>query len=180
MKFAGVTDGSAEGAKVTLRFQNSPNFFDYVTSPITVTHTGNGVYQAVLTFGSAVPPLPANKYYAIYLKGEKHLATKFCQQTGQTTRCTGNGNISVPPATFNPASYVLEFTGLPLEPGDLYPQDGTVNSTDFTKIKDLLNKPCASLTVAEKLTGDLDYNGCVNVRDAFLMRQTLQTRYDEN
>ncbi|HET7099368.1 MAG TPA: hypothetical protein VFI61_04000, partial [Patescibacteria group bacterium] len=180
MKFAGVTDGSAEGAKVTLRFQNSPNFFDYVTSPITVTHIGNGVYQAMLTFGSSVPPLPANNYYAIYLKGEKHLATKFCQQTGQTTRCAGNGNISIPAATFNPASYVLEFTGLPLEPGDLYPQDGIASSADFTKIKDLLNKPCANLSVNEKLTADLDYNGCVNVRDAFLMRQTLQTRYDEN
>ncbi len=180
MKFAGVTDGSAEGAKVTLRFQNSPSWFDYITRPIMVTHIGNGVYQATLTFGYAVPPLPARSYYAIYLKGEKHLATKFCQQTGQTTRCTGNGSISIPAATFNPASYVLEFTGLPLEPGDLYPQDGIANSADFTKIKDLLSKPCSGLTVVEKMTADLDYNGCINVMDAFLLRKTLETRYDEN
>lgn len=180
MKFAGVTDGSADGARVTLRFQNSPNWFDYVTSPVVVRYIGNGVYQAWLTFGSDVPPLPANNYYSIYLKGEKHLSTKFCQATGQTVRCTGNGNISIPTATVNPNPFILDFTGIPLTPGDLPPQDGVANSTDFNIVKALLNKSCSNQTDTDILTADLNYDKCVNIKDIFMMRQTLETRYDEN
>ncbi len=180
VKFAGVTDGSANGAKITLRFQKPATDFDYITSPIEVSHVGNGIYQATLTFGTAIPWLPTGTPYTISAKGEKHLATKFCFATGQTTRCTGNGNISIPFQVVNPAPYILEFTGLPLEPGDLYIQDGIANSADFVKIKTLLDKPCSALTSQDKLTADLDYNGCINTRDAFLMRQTLQTRYDDN
>lgn len=180
MKFVGVTDGSADGAKVNIRFQNPTIGFDYFTSPVQVHHVGNGVYEASIVFGTATPPLPITGGYVISLKGEKHLATRFCEQTGQTLRCSGNWTIPIPLPAYNPSAFVFDFTGIALEPGDLYQQDGTANGADFTKIKDLLNKPCANLTNTEKLTADLDYSGCVNVRDAFLMRQTLQTRYDEN
>jgi hypothetical protein len=176
----GVTDGSADGAKVNIRFQNPTIGFDYFSSPVQVHHIGNGIYETSVILGTATPTLPTNGGYVISLKGEKHLATRFCEQTGQTLRCSGNWTIPIPLPTYNPSAFVLDFTGIALEPGDLYQQDGTANSADFTKIKDLLNKPCANLTNTEKLTADLDYNGCVNVRDAFLMRQTLQTRYDEN
>ena len=180
MKFVGVTDGSADGAKVNIRFQNPTIGFDYFTSPVQVHHVANGVYETSVIFGTATPTLPTNGGYVISLKGEKHLATRFCQQSGQTLRCSGNWTIPVPLPAYNPSAFVFDFTGIALEPGDLYQQDGTANSADFTKIKDLLSKPCANLTATEKLTADIDYSGCVNVRDAFLMRQTLQTRYDEN
>jgi hypothetical protein len=42
-----------------------------------------------------------------------------------------------------------------------------------------MGKLCSELTEEEKHTADLDYNGCVNIRDAFLIRKTLETRYDE-
>ncbi len=78
------------------------------------------------------------------------------------------------------ASPVFDFTGLPLEPGDLTPQDGKADNADFDKIKSLLSKPCSALTDVDKKTADLNYNGCVDIRDALLMRKTLETRYDEN
>lgn len=187
IKFAGVAEGSADGAGVSATFQSSEN--TYVTPPLTAHYIANGIYQ--ISFRPSTPfpgttlvqtnsgPKQGVLRYLTSLKGEKHLKTKFCGNTGIITRC---GQIvgSNEGLIIDPAGGTYDFTAFPLEPGDLYPQDGIANGADFTKIKDLLNKPCANLTNTEKLTADLDYSGCVNVRDAFLMRQTLQTRYDEN
>ena len=75
---------------------------------------------------------------------------------------------------------VFDFTGLSLDPGDLPPQDGKADSSDFDVIKSMLSKPCSGLTSQDKNTADLDYNGCIDTSDVFLMRKTLETRYDEN
>jgi len=179
-KFMGVSGDQADGAKLTIRFRTNDGSVDRVTPALTASHVGNGIYETIVQITDNF--LPANRYdYAIYLKGEKHLARKFCQQGGQTTRCTGNGNLAVSD-TISGYTNFYDFTGLPLEPGDLPmpEQDGAANLADFTKIKSLLSKASSELTAADKLTADLDYNGSVNVRDAFLMRQTLETRYDED
>lgn len=176
VKFAGINDGDAEGAKITIRFKSPAKYFDYITSPAVLTHIGNGVYQVSIYMAISNPPLPISNDYQIYIKGEKHLSRKFCRTSGQSSICTGNGTINI---GSNP-EYSFDFTGLPLEPGDLPPQDGVANSIDFKKIVDLFSKPCGDLTAGDKLTADLDYSSCVNVRDAFLMRKTLETRYDEN
>lgn len=171
VKFTGVDGANADGAKATIRFRRG-NSADVVTPPVTFSHVGNGVYEAVVTTS-----ISTGSGYTIYVKGEKHLAVKFCQDAGQTSRCSGVGNINIGAGTL---TQVFDFSGLRLEPGDLPDQDGVANINDFNKIKDLLSKPCLSLTDAEKLTADLDYSGCINVRDAFLMRQTLQSRYDDD
>lgn len=180
IKLKGVSGGLADGAKVVIGFLSRalPTYSTIVTSPLTLHHIGNGVYQALLEVPSA--QLPAASNYTIYVKGEKHLSTKFCLNEGQTQRCSGaDGFITIPEATANLATQVFDFTGLSLEPGDLYPQDGRADINDFNRIKDLMKKTCSSLTEQEKLTADLNYDGCVTVLDAALMRRTLETRYDE-
>ena len=77
-------------------------------------------------------------------------------------------------------SPVFDFTGLSLDPGDLPPQDFKADLADLDIIRSLLSKPCSALTPQDKKAGDLDYNGCVDIGDVYLMRKTLETRYDEN
>ncbi|MEK7188432.1 MAG: hypothetical protein AAB685_01110, partial [Patescibacteria group bacterium] len=163
----------ADGATVKIRFFNGT--FDVETSPITVSHVVGGLYKAEITLASLVP---AGAGYNLYVKGEKHVARKFCQDTGQVARCTGLGNINVPVA--GDPTKVYDFTGLALEPGDLPIQDGKADSADFAKIEARMAILCADLTAADKLIADLDYSGCVNTTDAFLMRKTLETKYDDD
>lgn len=180
LKFGGVSDGSAEFAKASVRFISKAldSTLGYVTPQVPVVYMGNGIYKLLVGVWST--NLPASNDYSIVVKGEKHLGIKYCQPVGQTLHCSGSqtGTITIPA---DPSSMVsLDFTGFPLAPGDTPPQDGTVDSVDFQRISNLLNKPCSALTDAEKLIGDLDYNGCVTSRDILLLRKTLETRYDEN
>ena len=181
MKFEGVEDDSANGAKVTIRFVRPASGFDYQTTPVGVTYTENGIYETIVSFISLPgrpPSIPVVDGYAIFIKGEKHLARKFCYQTAQTIRCSGNGYIYIG-ATNVPSIQTFDFTGVGLEPGDLPIQDGVADTNDFGKIRALLSKACSQLSIEEKATADLDYSGCVNIRDAFLMRKTLEAKYDE-
>ena len=173
IKFSGVTGGAAEGAGVTARFVRSD--LDVQTSPIRFHHIGDGVYQAVATLSGTLS-LPAGPGYTIIMKGEKHVARKFCKQSGQTSPCQGNESMTI---TASP-SPVFDFTGLSLDPGDLPPQDFKADLADLDIIRSLLSKPCSALTPQDKKAGDLDYNGCVDIGDVYLMRKTLETRYDEN
>ena len=178
LKLSGVENDSAELAKVTVRFiSKALNYsLGYVTPPIPTNYLDNGIYK--LMFGIWSADLPAASDYILILKGEKHLAKRFCLASGQTERCnSSDGNIVLPNSPDK--KVVLDFTGMPLEPGDLYSQDGVVDTNDFAKIKALLGKSCSDLSDQDKLVADLDYSGCVNIRDAFLIRKTLETRYDE-
>lgn len=170
IKFAGVSGKAAEGAKAKIRFVRGTT--DLETSPIEFVHIGDGIYKATITLNTY---LPTGSGYTIYVKGEKHLARRFCSSAGQSQRCTGSGNITIPTT----GTSVFDFTKLALEPGDLPPQDGKADSTDFAKIISLLGKLCSNLTENEKAVADIDYNGCVNIRDAFFMRKTLETKFDE-
>lgn len=178
-KFDGVTDDSALGARVSARLISSSmnNKLGYVTPQLPLVYGLGGVYK--LYFGAWSTQIPPANDYSIILKGEKHLAVKFCQSSGQVAHCASSdpGKITIPS---NPESLVyLDFTGVPLLAGDTPPQDGVVNPSDFAKVVALLAKPCSQLTDADKAIGDLDYNGCVNVKDIFLLRKTLETRYDD-
>jgi len=88
----------------------------------------------------------AGNGYTIYVKGEKHVANKFCRMIGQVGHCSGTGNIPVPETTAIPMS-LYDFTGYPLEPGDLPPQDGKADAADFAKITSLMAKSFKSLAV---------------------------------
>lgn len=178
LKLAGVNDNSAEGAIVVLGFLSRafPSYHTLVSTPITLHYLSNGVYQALTSIRSEF--LPQASDYAIYVKGEKHLNRKFCHDIGQTQYCPGSqeGSINIYPSA---EPIVLDFTGLSLEPGDLYKQDQKADVSDFQKVKNVMNKSCSAQTPEDLYTADLNYDGCVNVVDAFLMRKTLETRYDE-
>jgi len=178
VKFAGVDDGSAEGAKATLRFVSGA--LNYLTTPFEFTHWNNGLYYALVqpSFYPLLTPDGDGTGYTIYVKGEKHVANKYCIWSGQTGPCQGSGNITIP-GPVETAEPTFFFYNYPLEPGDLPPQDGRVDQSDFLMLTELMGKLCSNLTDVEKVTADLDYNGCINVRDAFLLRKTLETRYDD-
>ena len=172
VSFAGVNDNRADGAKISVRFRKGS--YESTTSPFSVSYIGGNVYEGAITLSTPVPP---GDGYTFYVKGEKHVAQKFCQQIDQKDHCTGTGNINV----FN-GTFLYGFQGLSLQPGDLPnpTQDGVADSKDFAKIQSLLGKTCSSLTNEEKYIADLDYSGCVNTKDMFLFRKTLETRYDDN
>lgn len=181
VKFEGVSDGSADGATVALRFvqKGSPNTLGYSTDPINVYYVSDsdGIYEA--TFNLNNKSLAPGNNYNVYVKGEKDIAEKFCRSNGQSGRCklVDDGKVSITSTT---KEQDLDFTGLPLEPGDLYPQDGQVDMQDFAKITDRMNKLSTDLTDEDKKTADLNYDGTVNGLDAGLLLHTLQTRYEEN
>lgn len=169
VKLAGVTGAEAQGAKIGVKFYLKDGTVRQLSSPLTLTHQAGGVYKtsAVIT-----NPFPSGTQFRIHIKGEKHIAITFCRQTGQTSRCADGEFITAGPTTF-------DFTGIPLPAGDLPVQDGRADMGDLNKLRPLMSKICSSLTTAEKLIGDVNYDGCVTVRDIFLMLQTLETRYDE-
>lgn len=171
-KFAGVTDASAEGAGVRIFFERGG--LTSVTQSIEARYVSNGVYK--LEMVRPTISLPAGTGYTIYLKGEKHLAKKFCLPSGQSGVCIGPGNITFGSPSGSTISF--DFSGVALEPGDLWPQDGKADLNDFKNVTSLFGKLCSSLTETD-LRYDIDYSGCVNVKDAFLIRKTLETKYDE-
>ncbi len=174
VKLAGVTDGSANGAKVGIKFVKLGGETLQLSGALPLVHVGNGIYKAEATLTNS---LPFGTKFRIKVKGEKHLTSEFCFQVGQTGPCKDNEYITMP--NFIAQTYGFDLTGIPLQPGDVPPQDGKVDATDFNAIKSLMSKLCSELTAQDKLKADLDYNGCITVKDIFLIRQTLETRYDE-
>jgi hypothetical protein len=173
VKLTGVDGAQAEGAKINVKFATRDGIIQQLSVPLTLTHIGNGVYQtsAVLT-----NPFSPGTSFTIAIKGEKHLAVRFCKQVGQTVPCADGEYITVPNPT--PLTYGFDFTGFALPPGDTTPQDGRADQTDIDRIKNLMTKSTSTLTDADKLAGDLNYDGVINGFDLFLILQTLRTRYD--
>jgi hypothetical protein len=181
LKFQGVNDDSAHLSRVAVRFVSGAlvNYPLGLTlfSPQPVVYVGQGVYR--LNFGVWSADLPPASDFALIIKGEKHLGVKFCSASGQTSHCAGTntGKIAFPA---NPGQMVnLDFTGIPLPPGDVNPQDGYADINDLNIVKGLLSKSCSALTDEDRLMGDLDFSGCVNTKDIFLMLQNM-SKFDEN
>ncbi|MFH1827209.1 MAG: hypothetical protein ABH812_02105 [bacterium] len=180
MKFAGVSDDSANEALVTLRFrrESTPQTrsADYESIPFKMFHDKNGIYVTQIGIPTSYFD-EISTGYIVYLKGEKHLSKKFCYPYGQTERCLGfAGNINIP----SEGELNLDFTGMPIEPGDLPPQDGVVNVNDFQQINALMEKLSTNITEDDLKTTDLNYDNKINISDMFLLRQTLETKYDED
>ena len=182
INFGGVTDetGLADGAKVNVRFHSNDDQVNLrVPEPLTA-HWDSANKAYAVNFEFTKDFLPSDKLYSIYIKGEKHLNTRYCM-TGQTANCmdaSGEIVVHAPTSTGNPTIY--SFNKYPLIPGDLPPQDNVADNHDYDKIKALQNTACDAQTDTDKATADLNYDGCVDVTDVLLMRTTLETRYDEN
>lgn len=171
-RFGGVTGGDANGAKVKVYIQTPNNLLE--TPPIITEHQGSGIYKASFRLSNA---LPAGRY-PLYLKGEKHIRARYCSVNSILTRCSGSAS-STDGIMIDNQGGTYDLTNYSLEPGDVYVQDGIADYRDFRKIITLMSKPTTSLTDTDKLTGDLNYDGVINIRDAFLMRQSLSVRQDD-
>jgi hypothetical protein len=173
-RFTGVTDGSAEGAKAVFSLYRNTQLLSSQT--LEIIHTvENGIYGVI--FEVETSKIPAGSGYYMTVKGEKHVQKKFCKDVGQTNLCQSGESITIP--TDN-TDLQFDFVDWPLDPGDLYVQNGIVDMSDFQKVINLLSKACSELTDTDKLTADLDYNGCVEGNDVVLMRKTMETQYDQN
>lgn len=168
-KFAGVTTDAARNAKVIVHVVTQTR--NLVTPPLPVTYLGNGIYGVVF---QPNPSFPAGEKVYFLVKGEKHTSGKFCLQSGQTNPCGPNVWITMPTVS----KPVFDFTGMPLRPGDVYPQNYITNNEDYTRVRSLLSKPSAQLTAQDLLVGDLNYDKVINGMDILLIRQTLDTQYD--
>jgi len=54
-----------------------------------------------------------------------------------------------------------------------------VDGADIERLTSLLSKLSADLTAGDLAIGDLNYDSVINGFDIFLIRKTLETRYDE-
>ncbi len=173
IKLAGVTDNKAEGAKVTIKFYLQDGSVRALSEPLTLTYGSQGIYKASATLSN---PLPAGTGFSVLVKGEKHVATRYCMFSGQTTHCGYNQSMAYGPVS---GDIFFDFTGLPLSPGDLPLQDGKVDINDLNKLKPLMGKSQSSLTEADLLVGDVNYDNFINIYDVFLILKTVETRYDD-
>ena len=121
---------------------------------ITMTHSGNGVYQTTVT-PNITPPAGA---LWITLKGKKHLQRAFTNLT------ITNGS-------------ALDLTTKVQEPGDLPNQDMQVNTDDLNKLLEVIAAP--TQTQADWDIADVNYDGVVNAVDLGLILNTLSVKPDE-
>jgi len=172
-KYAGVVDDRAKNSKVKVRIVTPTS--DVSTQALPVAYNATNKTYTV-SFTNNQPLVPGNLYRFI-VKGEKHVASAICYQVGQTSACKSTDWIKVSSVSYN---YGVDYTARPLSVGDVSPQDNTLNQSDFDRLKALLTKSSASLTDSDKMICDLNYDGTCNTLDALLMRQSLETRPDEN
>jgi len=173
LKLAGVTDNKAEGSKVNVKFYLVDGSIRTLSEPLILTHVSGGIYKTAAIINN---PLPPNSAFSVLVKGEKHIAVRYCKFTGQTTRCDFNQTMAYGPTS---SDVYFDFTGLPLPAGDLPPQDGKVDHIDINLIKALMGKTQSNLTTTDLSTGDLNYDGFINMYDTFLILKTMEIRYDE-
>lgn len=141
---------------------------------VNLTANNEGVYQSeMLTLSSAVEP---GSGYTFLVKGPKHLQTRYCQNNGQTRACT-SGNI-----TLAAGENILDFTGLPLPPGDLpIPttggQDGVINAFDAVFLSNCLRDNPESADCLSR--ADLNLDGLVSALDGELINWSIFTRWED-
>lgn len=132
----------------------------------------DGVYSGQVTLTDVAP----GSSYAIFIKGPKHLAKKFCVNQ-PTKRClSGDGKIVLTTGvnTFDFSTLVLEAGDVP-DPNNNNKQDGVANSADWSLVKSLLAKTDrASLDIA-----DLDLDGKIGSNDFEMVKSTIETRYED-
>lgn len=201
VKFAGLTKNVADryfinnayvSPRVKLQFVR-PNVDPETTDEdINVHHIGNGIYEGSVTIPKSQVP---QGQYNIKVKGEKHLARRFCLPEGQSGIC--------PPNQFriefnnNQSTYNFDFTGQELRVGDLpgfshqnhtqpdfnrSGQDGQAGNSDFQKMNQALHVNPSDTSEEYRdavFVADLNYDGSVNVIDFGLFWSSFGTQFDD-
>jgi hypothetical protein len=114
--------------------------------------------------------------YRVWIKGPKHLATVFCRDSQEERGCSFASGL-----TLNSGENDFDFSGLPLEPGDIAGgenggQDGVVDTTDLKLIVATLNEDEG----ANPEMADLNYDGSVDTGDITNYFATISSRYDDD
>lgn len=168
VKFQGVAR-NAGVKQVLVRVKNGT--FEESIPNVNVTADDTGLYSGRVTLATTAP----GTGYAVFIKGPMHLAKKFCANN-QTRRCVGNGLLAfvLGENTFDFSRVVLEAGDLP-DPNNGNLQDGVANSVDYSLARNRwLSTASADLTIA-----DVNYDGIVEITDSTLIRQTIETRYED-
>jgi len=170
VKFQGVDSRPLDSNQYTKRVKVRVTKGDLnETFNADVTSDDQGVFSGSVVLSE----VPVGSDYTIFIKGPQHLARKFCTNS-QTERCVGPGQIALAEGNNN-----FDFSGLVLEAGDLPnngQQDGVVNSVDYS-----LLKARGAQTLPEALAiADVNFDGVVGSQDWVLMRNTLETKYEED
>lgn len=173
LAFQGI-DRQRDDQVVKIRIKGPPGSgIDLWFNDINATSNSSGVY---LTEEINLAGVSLGSNYTIFVKGPRHLARRFCQDN-QTSRCTGQGQI-----TLQRGLNLFDFSGLHLEAGDLpdpaqgWQQDGVVNGHDLSLILERIN----SSDPDDLRVADIDLNGIVQTRDLSLLISTLGSKYDED
>ncbi len=138
----------------------------------TFTSDDKGVFSGQVTFTNVL----LGGGYSILVKGPKHIQKKVCVATPTETangtyRCA-NGAITV--STNN----TFDFSGIRLLVGDIPvggSQDGIIDSTDISYIRDNLGKTDPTVVSI----ADLNLDGIVDSQDYSLLIASLNVKYDE-
>lgn len=135
--------------------------------------------QGILTGRVDLTGVPPGEGYYFIIKGPKHLAQKFCLD-GQKERCRSHQRL-----TIREGKNQFDFSGYPLEPGDIPDengqQDGVVDAQDFDRLKRALISRDESLRERANLDFNRNQEGknIINGRDISLFLNTLRHRYDD-
>lgn len=168
IKFNGVGVSSPD-QKVIVRILKGS--LDQETPNVNVTSDANGIYSGTANFD-----VPAGSGYAIFIKGPKHLARKFCTNN-QERFCARPGTL-----TLAAGANSFDFSKLNLEPGDLHDpnrggkQDGVANSVDIS----LATARAASTDPADLEIADVDFDGQMSWHDVSLILNTIESRYEDD
>lgn len=145
---------------------------------INIVSDSTGVYSGSVVLSSPTTgstPVAGDKVW-IFIKGPKHLAKKFCViDQALDKRCKDNEALLLQAGTntFNWSRAVMEGGDLPLADGG---QNGVVNSLDYT----FINNHFGSSVAADLAIADINLDGIVNAADRILLRNTLETKYEED
>jgi len=143
---------------------------------VKVVSSEKGVLQGQVVLNG----VPAGKNYAIFIKGPKHLATKFCYLY-QKKHCSGLGELSLAAGGND-----FNLSNLPLLAGDIPDkngvQDEVVDAADFNRLKRALISLDPSLRKRANLNFNTNSIGqdIVNGADIALFLETLSVRYDDD
>lgn len=169
IKSQGIFDKRAD-QKVTVKVKKGT--FEKLFTNVNLTADGAGVYSGYFTLDGVAP----GSGYAIFVKGPRHLAKKFCENNqAKDKRCGETGAITLTTGMnpFNWTQIFMEGGDLPLANGG---QNGVVNSADWNFIVSHFD----SSAVADLAIADINLDGVVNVGDRLLLRNTLETKYEED
>jgi len=164
LKFNGIRDVKPD-LKVKVTVANITSGVKKDFNEIEVSADSNTVYRPKNWL--TLTDVSSGGNYNLYVKGPKHLRRKMANQ------------VSLYPSQDTRNNF--DWTGKPLEPGDLpnpnknYEQDGKIDAQDGSLLLDRLYRQGETdLRVA-----DLNYDGIVNLNDFSLLIATLSKKYQD-